>query len=263
MSASIGPLGRGHRPAARRAGAVGRQRAVGPVLRALVAPRHQAHAAHTGGTPWRLATLSRSTGSAAAKRPISSSRSASNGTTASITSSAARRRRSTSSSYSTPPSGDELGPLLLVVDGGDLVGEHGVDRRLGAHHRDLGGGQRQRGDRVERRPAHGVQPGAVRLAHDHADLGHGGLGDGRDHLGPVADDALALDLGADHEAGHVGQEHQRQVEGVAQPDEAGALVGRVDEQHAALLHRVVGHDADGMAVEAGEARRSPRAPTAA
>ena len=30
-----------------------------------------------------------------------------------------------------------------------------------------------------------------------------------DHLGAVPDDAAALDLGADHEAGHVGEEDQR------------------------------------------------------
>ena len=47
----------------------------------------------------------------------------------------------------------------------------------------------------------------------------------RDHLRAVADDPLALDRLADHEAGHVGQEQQRDPEGVAQPDEARRLVG--------------------------------------
>src|SRR5690349_22486981 len=36
-------------------------------------------------------------------------------------------------------------------------------------------------------------PGAVRLADHDAHLGHGGLADRADHLGAVADDALALD----------------------------------------------------------------------
>jgi hypothetical protein len=69
----------------------------------------------------------------------------------------------------------------------------------------------------------------------------------------VADDALALDRGADHEAGHVGEEQQRQAERVAQPDEVRGLVGRVDEEHAALLLGLVGDDADRPAVEAREA----------
>jgi len=56
----------------------------------------------------------------------------------------------------------------------------------------------------------------------------------REHLRAVADDALALDRLADHEARHVGQEEQRDREGVAQPDEARRLVGRVDEEDAAL-----------------------------
>ena len=149
--------------------------------------------------------------------------------------------------------GDEGVALGGVVDGRDLVGEDGVDRGVGSHHGDLRRRQRERGVGVEGGAAHGVQPGAVGLAHDDAQLGHGGLGDGGDHLGPVADDALGLDGGADHEAGHVGEEHERDVEGVAQPDEPGRLVGGVDEEHAAEVRGVVGHDPDGSAVEAAEA----------
>ena len=146
-----------------------------------------------------------------------------------------------------------LGRPLGLGEGGQLVVVDGVDGRLRPHHRDRRGGQGQGGVGLEPGPGHGVQPGPVRLADDHADLGHGGLADGGDQLGPVADDALALDLGPDHEPGHVGQEHQRQVEGVAQPDEAGHLVGRVDEQHPALDHRLVGDDADGPALDPAQA----------
>jgi hypothetical protein len=41
----------------------------------------------------------------------------------------------------------------------------------------------------------------------------------------VADDARLLDLGPDHEPGHVHQEEQRDAVGVAQVDEARRLVG--------------------------------------
>src|SRR3546814_10472209 len=86
-------------------------------------------------------------------------------------------------------------------------------------------------------------------AYDHADLGLSGLAYRGDHLGAVADDALALHLRADHEPGHVGQEHEWDVEGVAPPDEPGGLVGRVAEEGAAQRHRVVGHDAHRAALD--------------
>ena len=154
-----------------------------------------------------------------------------------------------SAAYSSRLRGDELGPLGLVLDRLDLVVEDGVDRRLGAHHRDRGAGQGDAAVGLEGRAGHRVEAGAVGLADDHRELRHGRLGDGADHLRPVADDPLALDRGADHEAGHVGEEEQRQVEGVAGLDEARRLVGRVDEEHAAFLARLVGDDADDAAVE--------------
>ena len=49
------------------------------------------------------------------------------------------------------------------------------------------------------------------------------------------------------------EEHQRHVERVAQLHEPRRLVGGVDEQHAALEHRVVADDADDLAVEPAEA----------
>ena len=90
--------------------------------------------------------------------------------------------------------------LARVLDRLDLVVEDGVDRGLRAHHGDLRGGQREAAVGLERRARHRVEAGAVALAHDHRDLRHGRLRDGRDHLRAGADDALALDLRADHEA---------------------------------------------------------------
>ena len=60
----------------------------------------------------------------------------------------------------------------------------------------------------------------------------------------MADDPLLLDRGADDEPRHVVQEHQRDVERVAQPDEARRLVRRVHVERAAEHHRLVRHDAD-------------------
>ncbi len=154
-----------------------------------------------------------------------------------------------SAAYSSRLRCDELGPLGLVGDRLDLVVEDGVDRRLGTHHGDRGARQGDAAVGLEGRPGHRVEAGAVGLADHHRELRHGRFGDGADHLRAVADDPLALDRGADHEAGHVGEEQQRQVEGVAGLDEARRLVGRVDEQHAAFLARLVGDDPDRLAVE--------------
>src|SRR5215212_8312462 len=139
--------------------------------------------------------------------------------------------------------------LVIVVDRLELVVEDGVDGGLWPHHGDLRVRQRDAGVGVEGRAGHRVQPRAVGLAHDHRQLRHGGLGHRGDHLRPGADDPLALDLRADHEARHIGEEQQRHVEGVAGPDEARGLVRGVHEQNAATLLRLVRDDADHPALE--------------
>ena len=62
---------------------------------------------------------------------------------------------------------DELLALGLVRDLLDLVVEDGVDRGLGAHHRDRRGGQGDAAVGLECRAGHRVEPGAVGLAHHH------------------------------------------------------------------------------------------------
>ena len=81
-------------------------------------------------------------------------------------------------------------------------------------------------------------------------------GVGEQHLGAVPDDAAALLVDAGQEARHVDEGHQRNVEGVAEADEARALVGGIDVEAAGLLHRVVGDDADDDALRCGRSRRS-------
>ena len=69
----------------------------------------------------------------------------------------------------------------------------------------------------------------------------------------MADDPAVLLIGAGKKPGHVDERHQRDVEGVARPHEAPALLRRVDVEHAGQDLGLVPHDADGVAVEAGEA----------
>ncbi len=69
----------------------------------------------------------------------------------------------------------------------------------------------------------------------------------------MADDPFGLDLGADHEAGHVLDEHQRDPERVAEVHETGGLVGRVVVEDPAELLRLVRDDPGGTPAEAREA----------
>ena len=55
--------------------------------------------------------------------------------------------------------------------------------------------------------------------------------------------------GPDHEPGGVAQEQHREIVGVAQLEEAGRLVGAVAVDGPAEMDRVVGHDADGPALD--------------
>src|SRR5580700_4113456 len=96
--------------------------------------------------------------------------------------------------------------------------------------------------------AHRVIARAERAADDHRELRDSRAGDGGDHLGAVLSDAARLVLPAEHEAGDVLQEDQGNPALVTQLDEVGALERGLAEQDA-----VVGDDADGVAVDAGEA----------
>src|SRR5947208_3181070 len=83
--------------------------------------------------------------------------------------------------------------------------------------------------------------------------GHGGVGRGVEHLGPVADDPGLLDFGPDHEPGDVHQVDQRDAVGIDQIDESGRLVGGVVVEDSPELAGLVGHNPRRTAAEAGQA----------
>ena len=98
------------------------------------------------------------------------------------------------------------------------------------------------------------------------DLGHGGVGDGGDHLGSGADDAAPFRVAADHEAVDVVQKDQRNQVLVAVHDEARGFFGALGVDDAAefdalfagvaglgLRRFLVGDDADGDSADAGVA----------
>ena len=132
----------------------------------------------------------------------------------------------------------------VALDGGQHAG--GL---LAAHDRDARVGPHEQHARRIGAAAHAVVAGAERAADQHGELGHGGGGHGRHHLGAVTRDAFVLVLAADHEAGDVLQEHQRDLALRAQLDEVRALLRRLREEDA-----VVGHDAHRHALDVGKAR---------
>ncbi len=125
-----------------------------------------------------------------AKRRTRSSRRPSNGTTASMTSSLAEAVEIDVGLVLGAPVGDVggsrsagssiaailLANTALTAASGPITAILAVGRAIVAIGSNAG-------------PHIAYKPGAVRLADDHGDLRHGGLGDGGDHLRPVADDA--------------------------------------------------------------------------
>ena len=100
---------------------------------------------------------------------------------------------------------------------------------------------------------------AERSADDDGDFRHGGVADRVDQLRAAADDPALFRIAADHEAGHILEENDRQPGLIAVHDEARGLVGAVGINDAAHLdagllraHLValVGDDADRMAADA-------------
>ena len=116
------------------------------------------------------------------------------------------------------------------------------DRRLlSAHHGDARVGPHPELPGPVGTAAHGVVAGAERAARDDGELRHVGAGDRGDELGAVAGDPAFLGVLADHEAGDVLEEDERDPALAGELDEVRALLGRLGEEDAA-----VGEDPDGV-----------------
>ena len=120
-------------------------------------------------------------------------------------------------------------------------------RLLAAHDADPGVRPRPQEARLVGAAGHRVVPGAEAAADDHRELRHLGAGDRGHHLRPVLGDAAGLVLAADHEAGDVLEEHERDLPLGGELDEVGALERRRAEQDP-----VVGDDPDRVALDVGE-----------
>ena len=69
----------------------------------------------------------------------------------------------------------------------------------------------------------------------------------------MLDDPAVLLVGSGHEARHVDEGDERDVEAIAEAHEARRLHRRVDVEHARENGRLIGHDADGAPADAREA----------
>ncbi|VTR67869.1 hypothetical protein DESC_640023 [Desulfosarcina cetonica] len=93
---------------------------------------------------------------------------------------------------------------------------------------------------------------AIGLAHDHGDARYAGLGKGVEQFGAMTDNAAMFLIRPGHEAGHVHQADQRDVEGIAKAHETRGLEGGMVVQHPGQHGRLIGHQADGLPPQASE-----------
>lgn len=141
----------------------------------------------------------------------------------------------------------------LLPGFGELTAEDDVDRALGAHDGDLGGGPGEADVRTEGLRAHDDVGAAEGLADDDGDEGDGRTRVGGDELRPAPDDAGALLLGAGPVAGDVDEGDDGDPEGVAEADESGGFLGGVDVEGARVDGGLGGDDPGGAPFEAREA----------
>ena len=132
--------------------------------------------------------------------------------------------------------------LLATALGLLLLDLHQHARGLfGAHHRDARVRPHPQEARVVGAAAHAVVTGAKTAANDHRELGHPGTGHRGHQLGAVLGDAAFLVLLADHKAGDVLQEQQRNAALAGQFDKVRALLRGLGKQDAVIgqnRHRI-------------------------
>ena len=94
---------------------------------------------------------------------------------------------------------------------------------------------------------------AVALAQGNGYFGHGGFAIGVEQFGAVENHAVVFLACSGEESGNVYECHQRNVECVAEADEACAFARCVAVEHAGKVFGLVGNHAHALSVEAGEA----------
>ena len=127
-----------------------------------------------------------------------------------------------------------------------------ADRTLRAHDRDLGRRPGEVHVAADVLAAHDVVGTAVRLARDDRQLRNGRLGVGVQQLRAVTDDPAMFLVDTGQETRHVDERHQRDVEGIACPDEPRGLDRRIDVEGAGEDGRLLRDDPDAAPAESRE-----------
>ena len=101
-------------------------------------------------------------------------------------------------------------------------------------------------------PRHGQAPAAVMFPHRKGDRRDRRRAVHLDHPGAVADEPASLLVDGRQESGSVGEPEEGNIESVAEVDEAGHLVRRVDSETPALVLGIVGNNPDAVTVQPGK-----------
>ncbi len=133
-----------------------------------------------------------------------------------------------------------------------LLAEDDLDGTLGSHDGDFRTGPGDVDVAAQVLGRHHVVGSAISLARDQRDLGHRRFGIGVQQLGAVLDDAAVFLRRSRHEAGHVDERQNGNVERVAETNEARRLDRRLDVQAAGQHQRLIGDDADRIPFHASE-----------
>jgi len=137
-----------------------------------------------------------------------------------------------------------------VLDGGQLLAVGELHRSFEAHPAEFAGGP---GDGHQRRAEaptrHRLRAEAVSLAQHDCHEGNRERRSGEEEPARVADERRCLGIGPDHDSRRVAEEEHWQPERLAQLQETRGLVSAVARDRPREVHRIVGHDTDGMALD--------------
>src|SRR5207302_9269150 len=98
----------------------------------------------------------------------------------------------------------------------------------------------------------------IGFARNHRNFRHGRLGVSKEKFRAVLDDAAVLLRNAGQKAGYVFESRDRNIEAIAETQEARAFDRAVDAQPAGEKRRLIDDDADGSSIESREANNDVR-----
>nr|AAY82838.1 predicted acetyl-CoA carboxylase [uncultured bacterium MedeBAC46A06] len=146
-----------------------------------------------------------------------------------------------------------VGLRRQLVRIGGILAEDDARRALWPHHRNLGTWPGIIDVTTQMFRGHHIIGAAIGLAGDQRHLRHRRLGVGKQQFRAVRDDPACFLRQTRHETRHIDKRHQRDVEGVTEPDKPRRLARGVDIKTPGQHHRLVPDNPDRAAVNPPEA----------